>query len=80
MAVAVNAKGNSFLTDKPRLWFAQRLADAGPYPNFDVASDGKRIVALVDVEETKPDETHLRVLLNIDAELRRQPLTQRMAQ
>ena len=67
MAVAVHAKGNSFLADKPRQWFAQRLADVGPFPNFDVAPDGKRIVALVDAEETKPDETHLRVLLNIDA-------------
>ena len=71
-----NAKGNSFLSDKPRLWFAQRLANVGPFPNFDVAADGKRIVALVDAEETKPDETHLRVLFNIDAELRRQQLTQ----
>jgi WD40 repeat protein len=80
MAVAVNAKGNSFQMGTPRLWFAQRLADVGPYPNFDVAPDGKRIIALVDAEETKPDETHLRVLLNIDAELRRQQLTQHKAQ
>jgi hypothetical protein len=80
MSVAVHAKGDSFLTDEPRQWFAQRLADVGPYPNFDVAADGKRIVALVDAEETKPDERHLRVMLNIDAELRRQQLTQRKAQ
>jgi len=80
MTVAVHAKGNSFLWDKPRLWFTQRLADVGPFPNFDVAADGKRIVALIDAEETKPDETHLRVLLNIDAELRRQRSTPRKAQ
>jgi len=80
MAVAVHAKSNSFLADKPRQWFAQRLADVGPFPNFDVAADGKRIVALVDAEETKPDETHLRVLLNIDEGLRRKQLTQRKAQ
>jgi serine/threonine-protein kinase len=80
MSVAVHAKGDSFLTDEPRQWFGQRLADVGPYPNFDVAADGKRIVALVDAEETKPDERHLRVMLNIDAELRRQQLTQRKAQ
>lgn len=80
MSVAVHAKGDSFLADEPRQWFGQRLADVGPFPNFDIASDGKRIVALVDAEETKPDETHLRVMLNIAAELRRQQLTQRKAQ
>jgi hypothetical protein len=80
MTVAVHAKGNSFLTDEPRQWFAQRLTDVGPFPNFDVAADGNRIIAVVDAEETKPDETHLRVLLNIDAELRRQQVTQRKAQ
>jgi len=48
------------------------MADLGGPPNFDVASDGKRIVALFDVEATTPDETHLRVLLNFNDELRRQ--------
>jgi hypothetical protein len=48
------------------------MANLGGPPNFDVAPDGKRIVALFDVEATAPDETHLRVLLNFNDELRRQ--------
>jgi len=79
MAAAVTAKGNSFQADKPRVWSAKRLANVGISPNFDVAPDGKRIVALFDAEETKPDETHLRILLNVDAELRRQRTNRRKA-
>ena len=71
MTAAVTVKGNSFQPDKPRIWCTTRLADVGPQPNFDVALDGKRIIAVLDAGEAKPDETHLRVLLNADAELRR---------
>jgi serine/threonine-protein kinase len=72
MAVAVTTKGNSLQAEEPQFWSANRMADLGGPPNFDVASDGKRIVALFDVEATTPDETHLRVLLNFNDELRRQ--------
>jgi DNA-binding winged helix-turn-helix (wHTH) protein/Tol biopolymer transport system component len=72
MAAAVTTKGNSFQPGKARLWSTHRLADVGPQMNFDIAADGKRIVALLDAEETKSDETHLRVLLNVNEELRRQ--------
>jgi len=56
------------------------LADVGAVPNFDVAPDGKRIIAISDTEDTKPDETHLRVLLNINAELRRRLANPRQAE
>lgn len=72
MVARVTVKGDSFQSSKSRVWSTKRLANVGPYPNFDVAHDGKRIVAILDAGETKPDETHLRVLLNMDAELRRQ--------
>ena len=42
----------------------------GPFHGVDVAPDGKRLLALLDTEDAKP-ETHLRVLLNVDDELRR---------
>ncbi len=72
MAAAATVSGNSFQPFKPRVWSTKRLANVGPFPNFDVASDGKRVIAVLDSRETKPDETHLRVLINADLELRRQ--------
>ena len=75
MTVTVSAEGSSFRADTPRQWSAQRLADVGVLPNFDVASDGKRVVALLDVEDPRPDETHVRVLLNLDDDLRRRRQT-----
>jgi Tol biopolymer transport system component/DNA-binding winged helix-turn-helix (wHTH) protein len=71
MAAAFSTSGNSFHAERPRLWYTQRLADTGGPMNFDVAADGKRVIALFDTHETKPDETHLRVLLNVNEELRR---------
>ena len=56
------AMGKSFQRDKPRQWSTQRLATIGPYPNFDVSLDRKRVIATVDAGETKSDDTHLRVL------------------
>jgi serine/threonine-protein kinase len=37
--------GESFVADKPRVWFAKRLANIGLGGNFDLAPDGKRFVA-----------------------------------
>lgn len=71
MAVAVDGKGNTF-HGKPRLWCAKRMADVGPTFAYDVAPDGRRILALFDAGGTEPDRTHLRILLNVDAELGRQ--------
>jgi serine/threonine-protein kinase len=75
MAAKVTKTGDALRLEKPRVWYENRLADLGGPPNFDIAPDGKHIVALFDVEETKPDQTHLRVLLNVDNELRRQRAT-----
>lgn len=68
-AAGYTIKGDSFVPEKPRFWSEKRLTD--PIGSvFDVAPDGKRVLALLDAEEAKP-ETHLRVLLNVDSELRR---------
>jgi len=72
MAALVTKTTDSVRLDKPRVWSENRLADLGGAPNFDVAPDGRHIVALFDVTETKPDETHLRVLLDASDELSRQ--------
>ncbi|MGI8961508.1 MAG: winged helix-turn-helix domain-containing protein [Bryobacteraceae bacterium] len=62
--------GDSFLPDKPRFWSEKQVADIGFFPTFDVAADGKRVLALFDSEDPKP-ETTLHVLLNVESELRR---------
>jgi hypothetical protein len=67
---ACTVKGDSFVSDKPRSWSEKRLANTGFFHGFDVAPDGKRLLALLDAEDVKP-ETHLRILLNVDSELRR---------
>jgi hypothetical protein len=46
------------------------MADNGLSPGFDVAPDGKRVLALFPADEAKP-ETILHVLLNVGSELRR---------
>jgi DNA-binding winged helix-turn-helix (wHTH) protein/Tol biopolymer transport system component len=71
MAASVTRTRDSVRLEKARVWHENRLADLGGPPNFDVAPDGKHIVAMFDAEETKPDQTHLRVLLNLNNELRR---------
>jgi len=61
---AYTVKGDSFLAEKPRHWSEKQIAD------FDVAPDGTRVLALLPVEEAKP-ETILHVMLNMDNELGR---------
>jgi Tol biopolymer transport system component/predicted Ser/Thr protein kinase len=67
---AYTVKGGSFLAEESRLWSGKQLADVSLSRSFDVAPDGKRVVALLDAEDAKP-ETSLHVLLNVGDELRR---------
>jgi Tol biopolymer transport system component len=67
---AYTVKGDSFVAEKPRFWSEKQMADIGFMPSFDVAPDGKRVLALFATEDAKP-ETILHVLLNVDSELRR---------
>ena len=67
---AYTVKGDAFVAEKPRFWSEKQVADSGSFFGFDVAPDGKRVLVLLPTEEAKP-ETILRVLLNVDSELRR---------
>ncbi len=67
---AYTVKGDSFVVEKPRFWSEKQMADIGFFPGFDVAPDGKRVLALLAAEDPQP-ETLLHVLLNVDSELRR---------
>lgn len=70
MTAAYSAKGDSFQPEKPSVWSEKRLPGTGSRITYDVAPDGKRVMALFDAEEIKP-ETHLRVMLNVGDELLR---------
>ncbi len=60
----------SWVSEVPRIWSEQKLSDTGIFPNFDVSSDGKRIVALLDAVNLQREETHLCVVLNLGTQLR----------
>ncbi|MFN0172195.1 MAG: protein kinase domain-containing protein [Bryobacteraceae bacterium] len=70
MVATYRVEGDRFVVGKPRVWSDKPLADL-PGPPFDVAPDGKRVVAIFDAEsEAKPDPL-LRVMMNVGDELRR---------
>jgi serine/threonine-protein kinase len=73
MVAGYTVKGDSFLVDKPRVWSGNRLANLAGIANFDLAPDGKRIVALMPVEtpEAQQAQTHVIFLLNFADELQR---------
>jgi serine/threonine-protein kinase len=73
MVAAYTIKADSFVADKPRVWSETRLADLGLFKNFDLAPDGKRIVALMPTEghEAQQSQNHVIFLENFFDELRR---------
>ena len=75
MVVPYAAKADSFVSGKPGVWSDKRLADFGTigFSNYDVAPDGKRIVALmpVDTPEAQHTQSHVIFLMNFSDELQR---------
>ena len=73
MAAGYSAKGDTFASGVPRAWSATRLMDTGNNANYDLAPDGKRIVAFLQGEDTEGQKplTHLTLLLNLFDELKR---------
>ena len=72
MIAAYSGRGDSFVAEKPRPWSAKRLANRGATRTFDVAPDGKRIVALMPVgEQAQKVQNHVIFLENFFDELRR---------
>ena len=75
MVAGYTVKGDSFVPDKPRLWSTKKLVGgrANSIKNFDLAPDGKRIVALMpaDSPESQQSQNHVIFLENFFDELRR---------
>ena len=74
LAAGYTVKGDSFVADKPRVWSERRIANTGLNGfNYDLAPDGKRIAALMPVEEkeTQQSQSHVIFLENFADELQR---------
>jgi hypothetical protein len=73
MAVSYTVKGDSFVTEKPRVWATKLGGLTSGARTFDVAPDGKRLVVLTPVEpQEAPRADHDVVfVLNFLDELRR---------
>ena len=78
MMVAMYAvRGDSFVADRPRLWSEKKLGGVvNSARNFDLAPDGKRIVALMPEEspEAQQSQSHVIFLENFADELQRKVL------
>ena len=68
-------RSDSLVADKPRAWSDKQIAgQANVSKNFDLAGDGKRIVALMPATEAKESQeaqNHVVFLMNFFDELRR---------
>ena len=78
MVATYTVKGETFVADKPRVWFGKQLANMGLTLNFDLAPDGKRFVALMPAERAEPRETqnHVTIMVNFFDEIRRRVAAQ----
>jgi len=73
MVARYRIQGDSFVPDKVRLWSEKRLANVGTVRNFDLAPDGKHIIALIPAETpaNQRAQNQATFLLNFFDELRR---------
>jgi serine/threonine-protein kinase len=73
MVAAYAVKGDSFVPEKPRLWYEKRIATQGLLKDFDVSPDGSRIAAFMPVVGPEGDRADHQVVLlqNFFDELRR---------
>ena len=70
MVASYTAQGDSFTAAKPQEWTGVRVRNMGASP-YDIAPDGKRLAAIVRVEDDKKLPTSLTFLMNFGDELRR---------
>lgn len=73
MVAAYTVNGHAFVAGKPRIWSANVPGDAGPWGNYDLAPDGRRVAALLPSggPEGQRTQSHVVFLLNFFDELRR---------
>jgi hypothetical protein len=85
MVATYSTNGDVFVPDKPRVWYDQRRPGQINRQDFDLAPDGKRMIAVLDPRQTEtnspdassnaPASTHINFLLNFfDEIIRRAPV------
>jgi serine/threonine-protein kinase len=67
--LSYDERNDVLLPRKPRLWSKRRTSAGTGQSAYDLAADGKRVVALCDVDGQAKAETHLRVVMNFGAEV-----------
>jgi serine/threonine-protein kinase len=80
MVANYTVQGESFVADKPRVWFGKQFANlgTGTAPNLDLAPDGERFVVLMPADSPEPRETqsHVTLVVNFFDEVRRRVAAQ----
>jgi serine/threonine-protein kinase len=73
MVANVSVRNGMFVPENPRLWSPTKLANIGVGANFDLAPDGKRMMALMPAGGPSPAErlSHVTLVLNFFDEVRR---------
>ncbi len=71
MSVTYRIDGDRFVARAPTPWSRHALANTGVLPNFDIAADGERIVALMPATAAPQDGEHATFVLNFTESLRR---------
>ena len=65
MVVTYKTEADSFVAGTPRQWSSNSFTDTGVLPNFDVAPDGERIIALIPAARSEEQQTnHVTFMLN----------------
>jgi serine/threonine-protein kinase len=73
MVAAYKVQNNSFVVENPRVWSEKRLSGGGAtVGNYDLAPDGKRIVAILPADpEADTSSHHVTFVMNFIDEVRR---------
>jgi serine/threonine-protein kinase len=67
MVVTYTRSADTFVPSAPRPWSQHPLADTGVLPNFDIAPDGERVLALMPVARPEEQQSvnHVTFMLNV---------------
>jgi serine/threonine-protein kinase len=71
MSASYQVRGESFVVEKPRVWFEKKIAGFSSTKSYDPAPDGKSIVALMPADTPEEPRDRVMFLLNFFDELRR---------
>jgi len=73
MVASYTVKGDSFVANKPLVWSEKKIGNLGQLANYDLAQDGKRIIALMPAETAagQKAQSHVIFLENFFDEVRR---------